>query len=535
MEELEAILARIDSDDNKPTSDELKEAQTALKAQIKEARKGTDLEVLVTLKAAYDKVTEAITVAEVNEQQVQAQIDELLKDVDLEGGDEDEGDEGEDEGAGESADDSAKEPVLAGAGIRVLSLAEANARMRDRPQPPAQVDAPLNTRLRTFVNGRQYDDKLELEDIRKNFAEATRNPSTNGKHAIVRFETLDANGWMLSDDIAKRTNQVDAVVSPEAVAAAGGCCILPEPIREQTILGTTDRPIRDSLPSFGIRSTGAVTFYPPICIPGEGVAIWTCDDDAAVDPEDPETWKQCAEFDCDDPVVTTVMAIYRCITIGNFQRFFDGERWTAVLRRLLIDEARLAETNLFARMRAATTSTHVLGDTGSVFVSFIQGIGLASEIMRQDQRLADVNLRLWGPSWLREAMRADLVARRIVHVQDPVAADALINRAISDAGANVTWSVDTDIIDSTPNVGGPLSDYPGFAHLVLAPEGYFTYLDAGSFDLGTEIRDFNLTRQNAVAAFAEEFQGLMSRGCNAFSLDLPVSVCQTADGCEPLS
>lgn len=543
MDELQAILERIGTD-NPPTAQELRDARDQAKALLKAEAKNParDLAVLQSLKAAADDIATALAEAETAEAAENELVKELLSDVLSEdelaelGADESGDAAPPDGGAPEGADTASteKEPVLAGGGVRILSLGEAAARVRDRPQPPEPVPVPSG--FRTTVLGREREQPLTLEDVRRTFHETTRGGSHSaGKSVLVHQERIAPDGWMLSDNIAKRTHQVDAVVAPEAVAAAGGCCILPEPLREQTVLSSTARPIAASLPSFGVQTTGALTFYPPVCMPQDGAFIWTCDDDAAVDPDDPDTWKTCVEFECDEAVVTTVEALYHCITIGNFQRFFDGERWRAVLQTLLAQESRIAEARLFEKMRASVTSTHVLGDTGSVYVSYIQGIGQAAAIMRQDQRLDGVNLRLTAPFWLRTAMHNDLVARRVVHIDNPAGTDALITSALGSEGVQVTWSMDIDTIDPNPVSSGPLALFPAIAHMTLAPEGYYTYLDAGSFDLGTEIRDMNLTRQNAVAAFAEEFWGLMSRGCAAFALDLPVAVCDLADGCVPLS
>lgn len=545
MDEIQAILDRIGTEDP-PTAEELKAAKAQLTELMRAegALPNADLEVLKAYKDAYDTVAGAITEAETREAEVKAAVDELLADLD-EGGEGDqpegEGDEPEQEGEGDEGVEGkeTKVPVAAGAGVRVLGLKEAAARVKERPAPPAPTPKPSG--LKQYLLGREQVTPITMDTIVKQFDDLTRGGSAPaGKHNVVRYETVAHNGWTdlkHVDDIGKRTAMLDAVVSPEAVAAAGGCCILPEPIREQTVLSSTATPIRDSLPSFGVTTTGAVTFYPPVCFPQDGAAVWTCDDDAAVDPDDPDTWKVCAAFECDEAVVTDIDAIYHCITIGEFQRRFDSERWRAVLQTLLASEARLIETHLFSKMRAATTANWVAGNTGSVLVTMIQALGVASEIMRQDQRLTDINLRWWAPSWLRQANRADMVARRIVHIDNPVMADQLLTTALSNVGVNVTWTGDVDIIDTPPITGGPLGAdlYPAFAHTVLAPEGYYTYLDGGQFDLGTEIRDFNLARQNAVAAFAEQFQGLMARGCAAYGIDLPVAVCDLADGCLPLS
>lgn len=309
MDAIQAILDRIGTD-NPPTSEELATAKAELVALMKSEKAGTpDLAVLQALKAGYDQIVEAETETAAREAAVQAQIDELLEGVELGDDTADEPTEPEATTETTTEEEEEKEPVLAGGGVRILSLGEAAARVKDRPQPPTPP-AP-DKGFKTFVNGRETDADVSMDDLVAQFAKQTRNPS-EGKHTILRYELQEGEGYSkLHDNIGKRTNQVDSVVSPEAVAAAGGCCILPRPIREQTVLSSTATPIRDSLPSFGVTTEGAVTFYPPVCFPQDGAAVWTCDDDAAVDPDDPNTWKTCAVFECDDPVVTTIDAIYR--------------------------------------------------------------------------------------------------------------------------------------------------------------------------------------------------------------------------------
>ena len=73
--------------------------------------------------------------------------------------------------------------------------------------------------------------------------------------------------------------------------------------------------------------------------------------------------------------------------------------------------------------------------------------------------------------------------------------------------------------------GGTDPQFPLTLGSVLAPNGFFTFLDGGTLDLGTEIRDHNLNRQNKVAAFAESYEGILARGCNALGLDIPVEIC----------
>ena len=123
-------------------------------------------------------------------------------------------------------------------------------------------------------------------------------------------------------------------------------------------------------------------------------------------------------------------------------------------------------------------------------------------------------------------------AGRRVHgvAEDPNVSDTLLATAFGNEGIDVTYSQDLDPIEggSPGQVDGPLTALPVTAGSVLAPEGYFTFLDGGTMDLGTEIRDHNLNRQNKVAAFSESYEGLLARGCNAKALDIPVEICDNA-------
>jgi hypothetical protein len=170
--------------------------------------------------------------------------------------------------------------------------------------------------------------------------------------------------------------------------------------------------------------------------------------------------------------------------------------------------------------------------TGSTYVNLINGAALAAATIRQDERLADVRFNLWLPEWIRQAIRADIRVRRVASsaTESAELADQVIAQALGNEGIDVVYSPDIDRIeeDSPGQQDGPLSPYPAVASAVLAPNGYFTFLDGGTLDLGTDIRDHELNRQNMVAAFAESWEGLLARGCNAKALDIPVEACETA-------
>src|SRR5690606_25699878 len=125
----------------------------------------------------------------------------------------------------------------------------------------------------------------------------------------------------------------------------------------------------------------------------------------------------------------------------------------------------------------------------------------------------------WLPDWIRTAVRLDLINRRVFSsaTDDPNVADSMLAAAFANEGVKAIYSLALDSIEGASGVtpDGPLTALPATAGAVLAPDGYFTFLDGGTLDLGTEIRDHSLNRQNKVAAFAESYEGLLARGCEA--------------------
>ncbi len=542
LEEILAIIERIGSDTN-PTVAELSSARTELARAIhSEARsEAPDLEVLTTLRAAFSTAGTALADAEAAEAAEAAQVAELLADIE----DPDAGDEvdevietvAEETPAADAADevivpDEVLEPVAAAATpapARTLSLREAAARVRVRPPAPVE-EINGNTGSNIFVLGTQVNEAPGIRDVANAFERTVRSPST-GKQTLVRFDSLMEDGQVLPGDAAGNTRLLDSLVGPEAVAAAGGCCSLPVPIRTQTVLSSTGRPIRDSLPTIGVTEAGAVTYFPAVCLPADGAALWLCSDDSAVDPLDEATWKECVFIDCPTAETTIVDAIYRCLTIGEFQRRFATEQWVAIIQATLALQARIAELNLWSNMLAGVNTTHTATATGSLFTNWANSLQLAADTIRDDQRYDGVQIRQWLPRWVRGAIATDLYNRRLADVQDPTMVDSMINAVASTAGVNITWTMDTDPIEPGGQTDGPLTEYPDTIASVIAPEGYFSFLDGGQFDLGIEIRDLDLARQNAVAAFAESFEGLLARGCNAKRVNIPVELCADAAGC----
>lgn len=523
-----SILGRVGAGETLSLS-ELTQARDVIARQLHSLRGSgsPDLDALTTLRESYFAADAAVTAVAEQEQAVATEVDAALSDIpnpDLSEEDPEEEEEPkEEEGEEEPVNASASKPKKG----KMLSVQEAVARLGLNTTPGLQVNEPEKdlaaTETRVILNGTPVKDATFF-----NLAEAFRDASSrslkSGKERVARIETTYADERTLTGKINSDTRLVDSFVSPEAVVAAGGCCSLPQPIYSNPVQGSTARPIRDSLTTMGA-TRGKFSFFPAICVPVDGVGLWTCEDDEAVDESDPETWKSCAEVGCDESEEVGVDAIYQCVTIGNYQSRFAPEQWQGYLSALAITHARIAEVSLFAKMRAAVTDTYTVEALGSVFANVVNGVSLAAATMRQEQRLGDIQLDYWISESLLTAVRLDLINRRVFSsaVDDPNVANQMLATAFSNEGINVHYSQDLDPI--TFGSGSAEPTVPLTFGSVLAPNGYFTFLDGGTLDLGTEIRDHNLNRQNKVAAFAESYEGLLARGCNALALDIPVEIC----------
>ena len=529
-----SILGRVGAGETLSLS-ELTQARDVIARQLHSLRGNAspDLEALTTMRASYFAADAAVQAALDAAAAAAEEITAALADIpnpdeeDPETDPEDEPAEAEGEASGEGVSLATKTPKG-----RMLDIQEAVSRLGLNTRSTVGVKEPANdlasTTTRVIIGGSEVKD-ANLRTLSEAFRDAASRSLKSGKERIARIETTFSDQRTLTGKINGDTQLLDSFVSPEAIVAAGGCCSLPEPIYTNPVSGSTARPIRDSLVTLGA-SRGKFTFFPAICIPVDGVGLWSCEDDENVDPADPATWKACANVDCDLHDEAGVDAIYSCVTIGNYQTRFAPEQWQGYLAALAVMQARQAEVALFTKMRAEVTSTHTLAAIGSVFSNLTTGVALAAAAMRQEQRLGDLQLNLWLPEWIKTAVRMDLVTRRVHGVaEDPNVADTMLATAFSNEGIKVTYSQDLDPIQGATGISnGPLTELPVTAGAVLAPDGFFTFLDGGTLDLGTEIRDHNLNRQNKVAAFAESYEGLLARGCDARGLDIPIEICDNA-------
>lgn len=513
LEEAQAILAAVGSD-SAPTVEQLRAARAVFLETAKTAKTQGDKAALATMLETLKAADLAITEAEKLATEAAAEIDALAAEFP----------ELSDEPAAEPSDDApaAKEPA------QVLSVQEAIARLGLAPQKREEQAVVTERPTQTLTIGDREMNDATWGDMGAAFAKALKTNRREGRNTIATFRSeYEHSVKGLGDAAATRVlDSLSDRASEEAVVAAGGCCSLAEPIRDQPMLSSIDRPIASSMPTVGT-AAGAVTFFPPVCLPQGGIGTWTCEQDALVDPADDATWKTCETIECVDPDVYNVEAIYKCLTIGNFQQKFNPERWNAILAATAAAQARLAEQTLFNQIaNSEYTTQHTVADTGSVYATFIRATLLAAATIRQNQRYAGRRLKVIAPEWISDAAQVDLLMRAVRRGRQ-VEAEA-IETVLARENIDVTWSPDIDPIEPAGQVNGPLTNFPATANIVIYVDGGVFRLDGGEINLGTEIRDHDLNRQNALAAFSESFERGVVRACDTKHITIPVTVCDQA-------
>ena len=321
--EPDQIIERIGTD-NPPTVEELtaaktelEEAQATLRATIKDTANGADYSTLTALKADFDAVTDALGSVSDALASAQAEIDAIIAEVD---GGEDAPADGE---AAAETDDSATEPVAA-------SIRSTMARVREARPAVTTTERDLTETRSTFTLRGENRESVTPADIGEAFEVAVQQFGGSKTNVLSMKHRFNPDRVLSGDASANERKLLDLFGANPVlpVTAAGGCCSIPEPIYDQPLVGDLSRPIAESMDTLGA-SRGAVQAYPPVCIPDSGADVWTCVQDAAVDPEDPDTWKSCVAVECDTPDPTLVEPIFKCLTIGTFQQRFAREQWEA--------------------------------------------------------------------------------------------------------------------------------------------------------------------------------------------------------------
>lgn len=370
---------------------------------------------------------------------------------------------------------------------------------------------------------------------------ALRGMSGDGEHSLVasvRFETEIPEGRMLRmGDSEGNSKKIRALLddpdglSPEALTAAGWCAPTQQIYDISSIaLGTTSRPVRDSLPSFTAeRGSIGWTEPPSIASAISGMTLFKADGTTFTNPQgtvatSPTETKQCIDIPCGSPATSVLDALSVCLCFDNLSSRAFPEWIRANTDLSMVAQARFAEQYLLYRMFTAAPAAGNVG--GSIIGTPDIPLGVARDLLvmvrltasqlRWKNRMSPTHpLTVMLPSWVRDAMVSDLM------IQMPgdntySTSYAEIAGYLSEANVSPIWYID-DLpavagfpIDSADNFDSMLG-YAADANWLLFPTGTFLRLDAGSLDLGI-VRTKEDVQKNKYCSFAETFEGIAYMG-----------------------
>jgi hypothetical protein len=471
------------------------------------------------------------------------------------------GPEGEDGGQGDGGGDPApadtppaqpaegEQPTAVAASARSMARIPAQRRpslgqisARTRPAAPA---GPARPQVRTTVSnldtGRTVSSRTEL--VEAMVAAVERRPAHDLR--VIRAVTeYPAERKLLRGDRPENDALVAAalppeVLAPEAIVAAGGLCAPVATDYSVDVIGSTARPVRDGIPSFGA-DRGGISLRPGVVFDDWSGAVgqWTLQNDIdAATAGAPDPTKPIIEALCPGFTQFTVYAVPARVRFRNVTARFDPEGTSANIEATHVWHARFAENLLLARMAQLSnvvTTAKALGAVRDLLVAIDHLVAQYRSRWRYDDTVA---LAMLMPQWVRDLMRAD-ITRGEYDLEALAVADARINTWFTNRSITPRWHLDGRSVAQASGSGipaiaaqqyGPLvsgSAMPGFpaqVEALLYKQGDFVFLDGGELNLGT-VRDTTTNAVNAYEMFEETFEGIGFRGTAGTAVQLVASV-----------
>lgn len=367
------------------------------------------------------------------------------------------------------------------------------------------------------VKGSRMGAKSKVAEIVASYPEDRILSRDDPAHVTMqKVNPIIAEAW---EATYKRNQEIVACDSRDSEAlneltAAGGLCA-PVNVRYDICQQGSDvRPLRDSLVRFNANRGGIQFISPPsLADVVDSAQVITAEQDAT----GYEYPKDCIRVECGDPVEVTVEAISLCMEVGNFTNLSYPELFRAWWGYGQVWHSRVAETELWDGMCAlsATRDATNRWGTGAARTTLSE-IERYAEQLRYAYRIAPTTpLRLWAPSWLKAVLRTDL--RNQMPGDSAISvSDAQLVRYFAEMNIAVTFVLDGQ------DPGDADEAFPTQVVVILALEGTFLFLDMGTLNFGTEIRDFTLIRQNDVGAFMETFENVAAVCNGPQCITLPI-------------
>jgi hypothetical protein len=450
-----------------------------------------------------------------------------------------------------SAEDEVTTEVVAEAAVEVETLAEASTttetaltEQKDQEAPvtaavsseeTSNIEVPADRRpvaqasvasvaitagadIPGYTAGSSVSSMKEVAELMAKRLHGVRNVNGgNGEqHIVASIATTFPEDRTLTTDAESNWAKIQALTSPEALVASGGH-VAPYEVKYDIFgLGSTARPVRDSLAKFQANRGGIRFITPPVLSSyANAVGVWTnaTDTNPGTDTKLSLTVSAASENTVATDAVTLQMQY------GNLATRAYPELIARHNELGLIQHAREAEQYLLAGIGTASTAVTTTSLIG-FGRDFLVQIGRAAAAYRSRHRMeADAPLRAIVPGWVKDAMAADLTLS--MPGDNAMAAYAEIDGYVAARNVNLTASLDQNVFGAQST--GALVEFADSFSWYLFAEGSFLFLDGGTLDLGI-IRDSSLLGTNDYKMFVETFEGVAFIGVESLKITSTISI-----------
>jgi len=392
-------------------------------------------------------------------------------------------------------------------------------------RPVAQVSAaPVAITAGADIPGLTAGSPLSsMNDVADAFAKRIHalrrvNGGDGEQHIVASVSTSFPEERTLTTDAEANWAKIQNVVSPEAIVAAGGH-VAPFEVRYDIFgLGTTARPVRDALPRFQADRGGIRYIVPPVLTDyANAVGVWTAANDAATTPSPSAKTSLTVAAASETTVATDAVTLQ--MQFGNLATRAYPELIARHNELGLIQHAREAEQYLLGKIAdgsTAVTTSSLIGFGRD----FLVQVGRAAAAYRSRHRLeADASLRVIIPSWVKDAMAADLALN--MPGDNLLNAYGEIDGYLAARNVVVSYSLDQNVYGAQG--ASALLEFADSFTWYLFAEGTFLFLDGGTLDLGI-IRDSSLVGTNDYKMFVETFEGVAKVGIEGLAITSTISV-----------
>lgn len=409
----------------------------------------------------------------------------------------------------------------------VTAMAAAVVTDEDKAAEPGKEVAPLvasvsvtaraGAEVDGYTPGEAFRTTEDIAEAMSKRIDASRGMGDGLKSIVASLRSNIPEERQLSNgDPFGNQEKIEAVRSEQAIVASGGFCA-PLPVNYDIFgVGSTARPVRDSLPTFGATRGGIRFIQPPVLGSyGAAISLWTAINDA--NPTSPVT-KPVLKVNCANELTASTDAITLSLEFGNLMTRAFPELVQRHNQLALIEHARFAEKTLLSKISALSNKVTVAAKLGTAR-DLLNAVAVASAQYRNRHRIPrGVNLRLLMPDWTLDAIREDIASN--LRIENVAVSDSVVRTWFSARGFTISWYMDDTFAAQTNNAA--LNNWPALIKFWVFAEGTLLFLDGGTLDLGV-IRDAELVSTNDYVTFVETFEGLAKVGIEVLEVAVSTS------------